>query len=299
MTDTSAEAVAARAAEQLTQATSAMVTQGNIEAELEKERKRQEKEAKKKVGRWAVQLVVGVGERLMVQPLARLVPMKSKPNPKHQTHDPKPKQADEDAAARRAAAAAALATGAKVDPAVAADALRSILAEGGAAAEPALAAALRKLSVEGGLAGKARALIEAMFVDEDGVTDGAAAGLKLATGVKRGAGLLRLVAADAPGQLAVLVALEWLCAVGAPVRIKEAALALKALYDEDLADEDIVLAWADRADAAKALEVGAEGAKAVRRAVAPVVEWLREGEEDSGDESDGEEEEEDEEGSDE
>lgn len=54
MADTSADAVAARAAEQLTAATAAMVTQGNIEAELEKERRRAEKEAKKQVGkvRW-------------------------------------------------------------------------------------------------------------------------------------------------------------------------------------------------------------------------------------------------------
>jgi hypothetical protein len=52
MTDTSAEAVAARAAEQLTNATAAMVTQGNIEAELEKERKKAEREAKKKVRGW-------------------------------------------------------------------------------------------------------------------------------------------------------------------------------------------------------------------------------------------------------
>ena len=49
MTDTSAEAVAARAAEQLTSATASMVTQGNIEAEQAKERRRAEKEAKKKV----------------------------------------------------------------------------------------------------------------------------------------------------------------------------------------------------------------------------------------------------------
>jgi len=203
-------------------------------------------------------------------------------------------QAEEAAAARRAAAAAALETGEKVESSVAADAIRNILAEGGTSAEPDLAAALRKLSVEGGLAGKARALVEAMFVDEEGaVDDGPAANLKLATGIKRGAGLLRVLAADAPGQLALLVALEWLCAAGAPARMKEAAFALKALYDEDLADEDIVLAWADRVDAAKALGVDAGGAKGVRQAVAPVVEWLREGEEDSDDES-GEEDEEDE-----
>ena len=254
MTDTSAEAVAARAAEQLTSATAAMVTQGNIEAELEKERKRAEKEARK--------------------------------------------QAEAAAAARRAAAAAALEAGGKVEPAVAADALRAILAAEGADSAS-LGAALKKLSVEGGLAGKARALIEAMFVDEPGVEGGPASALKLASGIKRGAGFLRLLAADAPGQLALLVGLEWLCASGAPARQKEAALALKALYDEDLAEEEIVLAWAGRPDAAKALGVDADGAKAVRRAVAPVVEWLKEGEEGSSEEEEEDDDDDEEEESDE
>lgn len=207
---------------------------------------------------------------------------------------PTPRQAEEEAAARRAAAAAALETGAKVEPAVAADALRDILAEAGAGGEAALGAALRKLSVEGGLAGKARALVEAMFVDEPGVEDGPASQLKLPSGIKRGAGLLRVLAADAPGQLALLVALEWLAAEGAPARLREAALALKALYDEDLVDEEIILAWADREEAAKALGVDADGARGVRKAVAPVVEWLRENEEDSDEEGSDEEEDDDE-----
>lgn len=49
MTDTSAAAVAARAAEQLTAATAALVTQGNIEAEKAEAKKRAKAEAKKKV----------------------------------------------------------------------------------------------------------------------------------------------------------------------------------------------------------------------------------------------------------
>jgi hypothetical protein len=49
MTDTSAAAVAARAAEQLTAATAAMVTQGNIEAERAEAKKKAKAEAKKKV----------------------------------------------------------------------------------------------------------------------------------------------------------------------------------------------------------------------------------------------------------
>lgn len=39
--------------------------------------------------------------------------------------------------------------------------------------------------------------------------------------------------------------------VGAPDKAREAPLALKALYDADLADEDIILAWHEKEDAAK------------------------------------------------
>lgn len=48
MTDTSAEAARKRAEEQLSAATAAMVTVGNIEAEQEEARKKAEREAKKK-----------------------------------------------------------------------------------------------------------------------------------------------------------------------------------------------------------------------------------------------------------
>lgn len=39
--------------------------------------------------------------------------------------------------------------------------------------------------------------------------------------------------------------------VGCPDKAREAPLALKALYDADVAEEDIILAWHERADAAK------------------------------------------------
>jgi hypothetical protein len=39
--------------------------------------------------------------------------------------------------------------------------------------------------------------------------------------------------------------------VGAPERAREAPLALKALYDGDTVEEDIILAWHAKADAAK------------------------------------------------
>lgn len=50
MTDTSEEAARRRAAEQLSAATAAMVTQGNIEAERADAEKKAKKEAKRKVG---------------------------------------------------------------------------------------------------------------------------------------------------------------------------------------------------------------------------------------------------------
>lgn len=49
MTDTSEEAARKRAQEQLTAATAAMVTQGNIEAERAEAEKKAKKEAKRKV----------------------------------------------------------------------------------------------------------------------------------------------------------------------------------------------------------------------------------------------------------
>jgi hypothetical protein len=50
-------------------------------------------------------------------------------------------------------------------------------------------------------------------------------------------------AKDAAGQLAQLVAAEWVLAGGGAARQREAPLLLKAMYDADLADEELVVAW--------------------------------------------------------
>jgi translation initiation factor 5 len=178
-------------------------------------------------------------------------------------------QAEEDARRAEEEAAAALAAveaGTKVEVGVAVSALQQALASGGLEGVSPL---LGKLSVEGGAAAKARAVWEALF-------GGLGAEDKLAAKVKEALPLLASIAGDARGQLAQLVAFEWLLAVGAPERQKEGALVLKVLYDGDLVDEDLVLGWADKEDAAKVLGVEAGGAAAVREAVSKVVEWLRE-----------------------
>ena len=48
---------------------------------------------------------------------------------------------------------------------------------------------------------------------------------------------------DPTSQLAQLVALEHLLGVILPERAREASLALKALYDEEIAPESLILAW--------------------------------------------------------
>ena len=53
--------------------------------------------------------------------------------------------------------------------------------------------------------------------------------------------------------------------------------ALKALYDEDIVDEDLILAWADKPIAGKVLGIPAATAKAVREAASMFVEWLKVG----------------------
>lgn len=256
LTDTSAEAVKRRAEEQLTAATAAMVTQGNIEAEAEAARRRAEKEAARKAEEEAsaAAAVAAAAQRELAQ--------------------------------RRAAAAAA---GEKLDAANATALLAELLAAGDAAM---VEQSLQTLVVEGGLAGKMRALYEALFLPEGQVAAdaesavngssspaGGASSTRIKGLVEQHAPLLRSQGRDSQGQLAQLVALEHLLGVAAPARIREAALALKALYDADIAEEDIILAWYDREDAAKVLGVPAAAAAAVRRMVEPVVDWLREAEE--------------------
>jgi translation initiation factor 5 len=82
--------------------------------------------------------------------------------------------------------------------------------------------------------------------------------------------------------------------VGCPSKLREAPVALKALYDADLAEEDIILAWADRADAAKVLGVSPDEASAVRKGVEQVVQWLQEAESDEDDDDEEEDDEDDE-----
>ncbi|EFJ39923.1 eukaryotic translation initiation factor 5 [Volvox carteri f. nagariensis] len=235
MTDTSAEAASRRAQEQLTAATAAMVTLGNIEAEQEAAIRRTERESRKTAEEEA-----------------------------HKKAEDA-KRAPEEAVAQASAEAqeTVLANG---DPVVR---LRALLVDKDAST---IVNEIRTMpGVEGGMAGKMRLLYEASVTSCDARIDQVLRAQK---------NLFAQFAQDAQGQLAQLIALEYVLAVAAPGRIKEAPYALKTLYELDLVEEDVILAWAQRADAGKLLAIPIEGGKAVRKAVKPVVDWLRQQDDD-------------------
>ncbi|GLC41065.1 hypothetical protein PLESTB_000947300 [Pleodorina starrii] len=241
MTDTSAEAANRRAQEQLTSATAAMVTVGNLEAEEAVARRKAEREAKKAAEEEA------------------------------RKKAEEAKRAAEEAAAKAAAEAQAAAL-ASSDPVVR---IRAMLAEKDA---PTIVKEVKAMTgVEGGLAGKMRVLYEACVGLGDSRMDQV---------LKARKNIFAQFAQDAQSQLAQLIALEYIFAVAAPGRLKEAAYALKMLYELDLVEEDVILAWAQKADAGKLLAVPADGGKAVRKAVEPVVEWLQQQSDDDGEEDD-------------
>ncbi|PNW81558.1 hypothetical protein CHLRE_06g251600v5 [Chlamydomonas reinhardtii] len=182
------------------------------------------------------------------------------------------KKAAEEEAARAVAAAQAAAL-ASADPVVR---LRALLADKDA---PTVVKELKGMTVEGGVAGKMRVLYEAALAGSD---------TKMDVTLKARKNIFAQFAQDPQSQLAQLIAMEHMFAVAAPERLKEAPYLLKQLYETDLVEEDVILAWAQKSDAGKLLGVPADGGKAVRKAVAQVVEWLQsqEDEEDEEDEDD-------------
>jgi len=146
--------------------------------------------------------------------------------------------------------------------------------------------ALNKADVQGGAAQKMRVLYDALFGDVGG-----GGGEKLTPKIKAAAPMLAPHAKDPAAQLAHLVALEHLLGVTlASTHIKEAALAYKVLYDEDIAEEQLIMAWYNKKAAGGVLNVPEESAEAVRQATKPFYEWLEQedSDEESGEESDDE-----------
>nr|BAU61600.1 eukaryotic translation initiation factor 5 [Gonium pectorale] len=180
------------------------------------------------------------------------------------------KEEAEAAAARAAAEQEAASTS---DPVLR---LRNMLGDGATVVRE-----LRAMTgIDGGVAGKMRILYEAVLLSSDARMD---------TALKAHKNIFLQFAQDAQSQLAQLIAFEYVLAAVAPERVKEAPFVLKALYELDVLDDDVILAWAQKSDAGKILSVPVAGGKAVRKAVAQVVEWLQAQDEEEDEEEDDEE----------
>ncbi len=123
---------------------------------------------------------------------------------------------------------------------------------------------------------KAESTEHRMHILVAAVLDGGAAAAPLNKQLAARAQLLAACAPDAAHRAAMLASLErWLVDDAAPAAMKGLATGLHALYDGDALDEPSILAWHDNAAAARKFGVGADDAKAVRKAAAAFVEWLR------------------------
>jgi len=250
MTDTSAAAAEKRAQEQLSAAMASMVTQGNIEAEQAAAKKREEK---RKAEEDAARKAVEDAERKAREEEERKV---------QEAADLKAKLEEE----ARAAEATSNAT-------------EKVRASLGKDTPKATAQLLNSFTVENGPAQRMTYLFEAILEDSSD--------RELALNIKAHRDVLRLFAKDAPGQIAQLIALENFLGVTNPGQIKSIPQVLTALYENDIVEDDIILAWHNHGGTAKSLGVLPADAEKVRKAAAPFVEWLEEeGESESEEESD-------------
>lgn len=262
-TDVSEAAVRARAAEQLSGATSDMVTQGNIEAE-QAEQKRIEK-ARKKEEKAAAAAAAAEAQAEAAAAAAAA----------------QQKASDEAAAAAKLKALKVEDSNGKddVDDTAALDVLRELLTGPSYTAKKATVR-LKQHGFNGGLAERAKLVYVALFAN--------LGDYKLGPAIESRAEVLTAEAGDdASKQVAQLVALEYLLVKVLPGKIKQTAAALKALYEEDVVVEDVLLAWYEKSGAATVLGIDGDQATRVRAAAEPFITWLQEAS-DEEDDSDGE-----------
>ena len=85
---------------------------------------------------------------------------------------------------------------------------------------------------------------------------------------------------DAALQVAILNAVELYVTETAPNDFKKLVAVLKALYDEDVCEEEAISKWAADPKSARKFGVDAETGAAVRKQAKPFIEWLQESDDD-------------------
>eukprot|EP00244_Chara_vulgaris_P008041 TRINITY_DN3040_c0_g2_i3.p1 TRINITY_DN3040_c0_g2~~TRINITY_DN3040_c0_g2_i3.p1 ORF type:complete len:487 (-),score=128.53 TRINITY_DN3040_c0_g2_i3:70-1530(-) len=118
-------------------------------------------------------------------------------------------------------------------------------------------------------------LFQALF---DGVGKG------LSKQVKAKKLLLSKAVVAESAQRYLLDAIEVHCGITVPDAAKEVPLVLKVLYDEDVLEEDEILAWYDEGTKSAGDMVSKSVAALVRKHATPLIEWLRSAEAESDEE---------------
>lgn len=119
------------------------------------------------------------------------------------------------------------------------------------------------------------ALFQALF-------DGLGKGLSKEVAKKKV--LLSKVLQEDVAQGRFLGAVERYCGVVRPDAVKETALVLKVLYDNDIMEEEQIMTWYSKKGGNTELGISAGAAAAVRKEAAPFVKWLQEAEAESDEE---------------
>ncbi|CAN4116823.1 unnamed protein product [Withania somnifera] len=121
----------------------------------------------------------------------------------------------------------------------------------------------------GSLSGSPQEVVTALY---EALLDGVDKGF--AKEVIKKKSYLAVVAQDEESQLRLLRAIEDFCEKSNPVALKEVALVLKALYDEDVLEEEYIVQWYNKG-------VAANKDSKIWKNVKPFVEWLQSAESES------------------
>eukprot|EP00245_Coleochaete_scutata_P011267 TRINITY_DN4152_c0_g1_i1.p1 TRINITY_DN4152_c0_g1~~TRINITY_DN4152_c0_g1_i1.p1 ORF type:complete len:454 (-),score=178.66 TRINITY_DN4152_c0_g1_i1:666-2027(-) len=112
------------------------------------------------------------------------------------------------------------------------------------------------------------------------LADGQAKGVSKIIAKKRK--FLAKAVVDEASQKLLIGAIVVYCAVVVPEAVKEVPLVLKVLYDDDVLEEDAILAWFDGGHPFDvAAGINAKAGAAARKAATPFVEWLKNAEPES------------------
>jgi translation initiation factor 5 len=117
---------------------------------------------------------------------------------------------------------------------------------------------------------KVHTLIKALFTEEDSPTD-------VLKAIKKQAATLAIFGKDTQTATILIGAFEDLVAVSLPSLLKIAPHIFKALYDEEIVEDDVIVAWYDAPPESDWL-VQREVGVTVRHSVSQVVDWLRDDE---------------------